>query len=88
MFTLCPIHVNITLVPALYRIENYRPNKRIYCFGVLNVSTEPIGLICFTKCETSQVYRKTAGGREGVQFTRGNRVGKSQFYKCNDEGTL
>ena len=45
---------------------------------MLNVSTEPIGLICFTKCETSsRVYRKTAGGRKGGGAASGDgRVGK------------
>lgn len=48
-------------------MKSYHPNKRIYSFGVLNVSTEPIRLICFTKCDSSsRVYTwETAG--EGKQ---------------------
>ena len=78
-------HVDETLVSFFCSMKSYHPNKRIYSFGVLNVSTEPIRLICFTKCDSSsRVYTwETAGeGKQCWNFKIPTKCYSKECWPC------
>ena len=85
LFSATCSHVDETLVPFFCSMKNYHPNKRIYSFGVLNVSTEPIRLICFTKCDSSsRVYTwETAGeGKQSWNFKIPAKCYSKECWPC------